>query len=195
MATVFPTAYFGSIEYYKNLCRFNTVEIEVQETFPKQTLRNRTIINTANGHMRLTVPVVKPNGSKSKTDELLLSDNTKWRAEHWRAIKTAYSSAPYFDHYAREIEELINSKETNLVDFNLNILERTLSWVGIEIELIKSRDYNPKPEHDFRNEFTSVEPLNQTPYIQVFNQEEFTESLSILDPILCEGPLARNLLL
>ena len=118
MPSVFPTAYFGSIAYYRALAAFDSVEIEAEETYPKQTIRNRTLINTSNGDLRLSIPVEKPKGSKSKSGEVTISDRSKWRAEHWRAIKSAYSSAPYFDHYGVEVEELIFSQESNLIAFN-----------------------------------------------------------------------------
>ena len=194
MLPIFPTAYFGSIAYFKALCSYDQVIVESNETFPKQTLRNRTLINTANGHLRLSVPVEKPNGSKSVTGEILLSDRSKWRAEHWRAIKTAYSSSPYFDHYGMEVEDLINSDKPNLVEFNTEITIRVLKWLDLEIKLIPSSSYKTQDSMDYRSHFKSSES-SPSPYIQVFETEAYNDSLSILDAVFCEGPMARNLLL
>lgn len=194
MLPIFPTAYFGSIAYFKALCSYDHVIIESHETFPKQTLRNRTMINTANGHLRLSVPVEKPNGSKSVTGEIKLADRSKWRAEHWRAIKTAYSSSPYFDHYGMEVEDLINSDKPDLVEFNNEITTRILKWLDLEIELSPSSSYSVQDSMDYRNHFKSSQP-SPPPYIQVFENEVYSDSLSILDAVFCEGPMARNLLL
>lgn len=194
MIPVFPTTYFGSIAYFKELCRYEKVSIEVMETYPKQTLRNRTLINTANGHLRLTVPVEKPHGSKSLTGTINVSDKSKWRSEHWRAIKSAYSSAPYFDHYGMEIEELLNLDFTNLVAYNTVLTQRILKWLDIEVELTSTDEFIFSPEKDYRYSFDKIEESKPT-YIQVFNEDPFTDSLSIIDAIFCEGPLARNLLL
>lgn len=194
MLPIFPTAYFGSIAYFKALCSYDQVIIESHETFPKQTLRNRTMINTANGHLRLSVPVEKPNSSKSVTGEIQLTDRSKWRAEHWRAIKSAYSSSPYFDHYGIEVEEMINSDKPNLVEFNTEITARILKWLDIDIKLSPSTSYNNQDSMDYRSHFKSSESL-PSPYIQVFETEAYNDSLSILDAIFCEGPMARNLLL
>ncbi len=194
MLPIFPTAYFGSIAYFKALCSYDEVIIEWNETFPKQTLRNRTIINTANGHLRLSVPLEKPNGSKSITGDIQLSERSKWRAEHWRAIKTAYSSSPYFDHYSIEVKELIHSDKKNLVEFNQEITTRVLQWMDININLQVSSSYVTQNPSDYRNSFKHTEP-STSPYIQVFDSELYNDSLSILDAIFCEGPMARNLLL
>lgn len=194
MLPIFPTAYFGSIAYFKALCSFDHALIEVHETFPKQTLRNRTLINTANGHLRLSAPVEKPQGSKSITGEVLLSERSKWRTEHWRAIRTAYSSSPYFDHYGMEVEDLINSDNPNLVEFNTMITTRVLNWLDLDINLRPSLSYNTQDSQDYRSSFKSSNTSN-APYIQVFETEAYNDSLSILDAVFCEGPMARNLLL
>jgi hypothetical protein len=194
MLPIFPTAYFGSIAYFKALCSFEKVLIEYQETYPKQTLRNRTIINTANGHLRLSVAVEKPNGSKSITGEILLSDVTKWRAEHWRAIKTAYSSSPYFDHFGVEVKELIYSEVNNLTNLNHVITSRILKWLDITLDLQQTTSYETQESMDYRNKLKPTES-SRPPYIQVFDKEPYNESLSILDAIFCKGPMARTLIL
>ena len=194
MSSVFPTAYFGSIAYFKAICSHKEVTTEIFETYTKQTLRNRTLINTANGHLRLSIPVKKPNGSKSRTNEIILSDQGKWRAEHWRAIKTAYKSSPYFDFYGIEVEELIYSNKNRLVEFNQNITLRILQWLDIDVDIKVSSSYLSRDLIDFKNEINN-KAYEAPPYIQVFNTEPYRESLSILDAIFNEGPMARCLLL
>ena len=49
------------------------VAIEQKETFPKQTFRNRAVIATGNGLLMLNVPVVRPQGNHTPTDQMLIS--------------------------------------------------------------------------------------------------------------------------
>ena len=51
------TTYFGPVQWYQKLYRYDSVLIEQYETFPKQTFRNRCLIATTNGIQALTVPV------------------------------------------------------------------------------------------------------------------------------------------
>ena len=67
-----PSSYFGPIEYYAFLSKCNNVYIEVQENFVKQTIRNRCYIMSANGKLRLTVPVKKTKQTKIKNIRNLL---------------------------------------------------------------------------------------------------------------------------
>jgi len=93
-----------------------------------------------------------------------------------------------------EVEELINSDKSNLVEFNTEITARILNWLDLELKLSPSSSYKTQDSMDYRNHFKSSES-SSSPYIQVFETEKYNESLSILDAIFCEGPMARNLLL
>jgi hypothetical protein len=196
MVTVFPIAYFGNIEYYRELLNATNPIIEVKEHFIKQTLRTRCEILTANGSLQLSIPVIRHMGSKTPIDEVLISNENDWRKTHWRALESAYSSSPFFDHYSMEIEELIYSQETNLIQFNLDILIRIDRWLSLNLDYKCSDSYiSDEILIDHRsNSFTSFKPIK--PYRQVFSTNgEFTANLSILDLLFCEGPMARNWLI
>ena len=198
MIPVFPTVYFGNINYFRSIILQSEVMIESKEHFIKQTYRNRFEILTSNGVQQLSIPVIRKNGSKTVIDEIEISYDTDWRKDHWKAIESAYSNSPYFDHYGIEVQELIYQNESNLLKFNLNIQNRIFKWLGIEV--------NSKFTIDFeKSEFNYLNTLNQTrindktelkKYIQVFgNFGDFESNLSILDAIFCLGPMARNILI
>ena len=52
------STYFGPVQWYQKLYRYDQVCIDQQETFQKQTYRNRCLIATTQGVQALTVPVV-----------------------------------------------------------------------------------------------------------------------------------------
>ena len=193
MTSIFPVAYFGNIAYFRELIQAEHGILEVKEHFVKQTLRTRSEIATANGSLQLNIPVVRKNGSKTVLEAIEISYDADWRKSHWKAIESAYASAPFFDYYGSEVEELIYAKEKNLVQFNLNSTRRILSWLDISLELKTSGEYlNSAELSDFRgSDFCNSNAI--APYHQVFSTaEEFNPNLSILDVIFCEGPMARN---
>ena len=55
------TTYFGPIQWYQKLYRYDHVLIEQYDSYQKQTFRNRCVIATANGLQALTVPVEHPS--------------------------------------------------------------------------------------------------------------------------------------
>lgn len=200
MKPIFPTAYFGSIAYYKSLFSFPSILIEGNENFIKQSLRNRCDISTSNGILQLTVPVRKINGSKTKSKDIEISNDTNWQKNHWKAIESAYSSSPYFEHYEIEIKNLIFNDEINLINFNNKIYITIAQWLGIMTHVSITTEFNLElnKEFDFRNQFDKNNKIDKntfTKYNQVFENEiGFIPNLSILDAIFALGPMARKLI-
>lgn len=191
----FPINYFGSLLYYKELVKYDHVLFEINETFPKQTYRNRCDILSANGIISLTVPVNKPNGSKSTTSDILLDDSKRWRETHWRSIRSAYSSAPFFEHYGPEIEDLLFSEQETLVGLSVDLSMLILELLEFPIKIELNSDFSIQNDFDVLSRKQTGKEFEKAPYIQVFPSEKsFYPAISILDALFCEGPLAHKLL-
>ena len=52
--------------------------------------------------------------------------------KHIMSIQSAYGSAPFFIHYFEEIKQLINSKQTYLVDLNNTITKYFIKQLEIK---------------------------------------------------------------
>jgi hypothetical protein len=196
MTPIFPTAYFGSISYYKSLVQMETISFELYEHYVKQTIRNRMSILGANGMLNLSIPVEKPNGNKTLTKDIRISYAENWQKNHWKAIESAYAPSPYFEHYESEVKELIFCKNQNLVAFNLDIHQKIIDWLSLPIHSKFTESYlvESNDSQDFRK--LSWPKTEDSNYIKVFNIEHILEGdLSILDAIFNLGPMARNLLI
>ncbi|MCI2169937.1 MAG: WbqC family protein, partial [Prevotella sp.] len=58
------SAYFGPVQWYQKLNRYEECRVEGFDHFIKQTYRNRCVIATTNGLQTLTVPTEKYPGDK-----------------------------------------------------------------------------------------------------------------------------------
>ncbi len=196
---ILPTSYFGSIAYYKELAQHPLIQIEAHEHFPKQTYRNRCDILGGDGILSLSIPIKKRNGSKTTTEDIILSDEENWRIRHWRAITSAYQSSAYFDYYSVEVKELLFNETHNLLKFNTVITQRIIDWLYLDTKIEFTTEFHPIMDNDLRLSLIQKDEFQEkikAPYIQVFpGDENYQESLSILDAIFCEGPMARNLIL
>lgn len=115
---ILPTTYLGSVEWYRQfLANPIDVEIEVMESFPKQTYRNRTTIATPNGKITLSVPVKRVD-SKQLTRDVEISYQQRWQHQHWMALTSAYKRTPYFDYYADFFRPFYERETKFLVDLN-----------------------------------------------------------------------------
>ena len=120
---ILPTTYMGSVEWYRQFwANPSAVQIEVMESFPKQTYRNRCTITTPDGLLTLTVPVKRAD-SKQLTRDVEISYQQRWQHQHWIALVSAYKRTPYFDYYADFFRPFYEQETRFLVDFNEKIHE------------------------------------------------------------------------
>ena len=130
------TTYFGPIQWYQKLYRYDHCLIEQYDSYQKQTYRNRCLIATANGVQALTVPVENEKGERGNEKYLLrdirISDHNQWRRVHWNALQSAYSESPFFDYYADDLHPFFEQKYNFLIDFNEAIRQKICELIDIQ---------------------------------------------------------------
>ena len=87
MKALLSSTYFGPIQWYQKLNRYDECLIECHESFIKQTYRNRMIIPTTNGPLSLTIPTNHDISLSMK--DIRISDHANWRHVHWNALLSA----------------------------------------------------------------------------------------------------------
>lgn len=116
-----PTAYLAPQSWYEGLD--DTPCIELYESFPKQTFRNRCTLLMPNGQpITLSVPVKKVE-HKQLTRDIQISYQTHWQHQHWIALLSAYKHTPYFDYYAEFFLPFYTRETRFLVDLNAGLDE------------------------------------------------------------------------
>ena len=205
MKAILATTYFGPLQWYQKLNRFDGVLMEQHEHFLKQTYRNRCVIATTQGVQTLTVPVEAPVGegvalSKTEIKDVRISNHGKWRTEHWNALQSAYGESPFFEFYEDDIRPFFENRWEFLLDFNMAITEKMCELLDIHphIELTSSYQ-NSLPigegwgETDFRTIIHPKHPQEDSdfspkPYYQVYKERfGFLPNLSILDLLFNMG--------
>ena len=191
---IFPTAYFPSIRYLRELCKYESVVIDQHEHWIKQSIRNRCEILTPEGIHRLIVPIAHSD-SKQCISEINISNDSSWQVKHWRAIQSAYGKAPYFEAYHLEIEDILLKHPLTLWELNLQIIRFLIDAWELPVSIKESNEFIPYIEQDLRHtNWLSREQFKA--YQQVFSYHKpFSSNLSALDLLLCEGPMGRLLLL
>lgn len=193
-----PPACLPNAEFFAWLLHAPQVCIEMQESYPKQTCRNRYRIATAQGITVLSVPVNKPEGNNSPFNIIELDNSTTWSITHWRTIESAYSKSPFFIYYRDPFEQIFLHPPALLKDFNISILNLCLKLIGLKKELEYTKTFENKPVNYYDMRWLimpkkQVQHLYQIKtfkrYIQVFSdRNEFLENLSILDLLFNLGP-------
>ena len=198
MKALLSSTYFGPIQWYQKLNRYDECLIERHESFIKQTYRNRMIIPTTNGPLSLTIPT-NHNTSLSMKD-IRISDHANWRHVHWNALLSAYGESPFFEYYQDDIRPFFEKKYEFLFDFNMETTEKMIELLDIRPKIsiteayIQSKELKEEGEiKDFRDAIRPKKPLPDAEfapkrYYQVYEQKHgFQPNMSILDLLFNEG--------
>jgi hypothetical protein len=193
--------YLPPIAYFQLLLEYGGAYLDAQEHYQKGSYRNRCEIATASGSFRLSIPLQKGKNQQQPIRSTRIAYDQNWQKQHWWTIRSAYSNAPYWEHYADVIETFYVQKTTFLWDYNEMILENCLKMLKLQhkISLKTTTQYfipfddilkiDDVTYLDFRNKVhPQITPLSQERYQQVFEEMVgFIPNLSILDLLLCCG--------
>ena len=195
---ILPTTYLGSVEWYRRfLANPSAVQIEVMESFPKQTYRNRCTISQAIGRkgdeakgwelLTLSVPVKRAD-SKQLTKDVEISYQQKWQRQHWIALMSAYKRTPYFDYYADFFRPFYEKETKFLVDFNEELHEVIADLLNNNASPIINKD-------NINNSCSAPTPrlangnaLYTTDWMGLDLEPCFGDGQSILDMLFEYGP-------
>ena len=191
MKVLLPLFYLPPISWFSVFLQQDAeVTLEQFENFPKQTYRNRTVIYGANGRLALIIPILH-NGKKTISD-IEVSQRENWQKLHWKSIKNAYQSSPYFEFYEDQLEQIFNFETQSLFQFNLNALQIIQKILKTEKAYSLNEEFTKTPaEVDFRNQFSAKKEseFEMEEYYQTFSDKlGFEKDLSILDLICNKGP-------
>ena len=198
MKALLSSTYFGPIQWYQKLNRYDECLIERHESFIKQTYRNRMIIPTTNGPLSLTIPTNHDISLSMK--DIRISDHANWRHVHWNALLSAYGESPFFEYYQDDIRPFFEKKYEFLFDFNMETTEKMIELLDIRPKIsiteayIQSKELKEEDEiKDFRDVIRPKKPLPDAEfapkrYYQVYGQKHgFQPNMSILDLLFNEG--------
>ena len=180
-----PFYLFPPIEWWL-LFLEHSCEIEIHESWIKQTYRNRYEICGPNGRMKLIVPTVKR--SRISFADTLIDSRENWNVHHFRSLEAGYNRSPFFEFYKDGLRELFEGARGSLVEFNENALRWSMKKLEIERNIQFTSDYLKEHPLDHRSkDLTSY----RGEYSQVFQEKRgFVNGLSVLDLLFNLGPAA-----
>lgn len=187
------TAYFGPVQWFQKVNRYDLAIVDERESFLKQTYRNRCIIAAANGPQALTVPVER--GATGDISSMRISDHGNWRHIHWNALCSAYGESPFFDYYEDDVRPFFEERWEYLCDYNMAIARKMCELLQMK-EPVSTADVgtvDPSDVADFRSLIRPkhAQPdaeFQARPYWQVFAQKNgFLPNLSVLDLLFNMG--------
>ncbi|WP_396166248.1 WbqC family protein [Flavobacterium sp.] len=193
---IYPT-YFPSISHYIAMIAAESVTFEVEDTFQKQTNRNRMYIYSPNGIQMLNISV-KHNDANNNFKDIKIDNQYNWQKNHFKSLEAAYKNSPFYEYFIDDLQPIFEKKHEFMLDLNFEIFERINDALGIFIPFDKTTEYFHKvtDKTDYRYLANGKKDATQIePYTQVFeNKHGFINNLSILDLLFNEGRYAVDYL-
>lgn len=192
--------YFGPVSHFRELVKPAKVWFEVEDNYQKQTYRTRMYIYGANGKLLLNIPVKHLNKAKKqhqKYKDVRIESDFKWQLNHWKSLKSAYQTSPFFEYYEDELAPLYHKEFKFLMDFNFRCFEVISECLQLEVDFGKTSQYIKDPENMLdKRDLINAKRITTIPqYNQVFiTKKGFLPDLSILDLMFNEGPNSVNYL-
>lgn len=190
--SLFIPSYFAPICQFGMIYQSDNIVFEVHDNFQKQTYRNRCYIYGANGKQLLNIPIShSKNRLKTKTRDVKIEDGSSWQKQHYKSLKSAYNSSPFFEFYEDDLMALFDKNHRFLLDLNLDTFEFINDALELHLNYTKTQEYHDSVDHDYRilaNPKVNINYLSNS-YTQVFDDKYgHIENLSILDLLFMEGP-------
>ena len=193
---IYPT-YFPSISHYIAMINADSITFEVEDTFQKQTNRNRMYIYSPNGIQMLNISV-KHDSAKTNFKDIKIDNQYNWQKNHFKSLEAAYKNSPFYEYFVDDLRPLFEKKHEFMLDLNFEIFKLVNEALGISIPFEKTTEYfhEVTDKTDFRYLVNGKKDKTQIePYTQVFDDKHgFLNNLSILDLLFNEGRYAVNYL-
>ena len=188
-----PT-YFPSISQFVAMVQADSITLEMEDNFQKQTNRNRMYIYSPNGIQMLNIPVKHSKENHQKTKDVKIEDAFDWQKQHFKSLEAAYRTSPFFEYFEDDLAPVFQKKHTFLMDLNLEALDIVANCLGFDLKYAKTEEYFHETTDfsDFRHLANGKkDTLQFEPYTQVFEEKHgYLNNLSILDLLFNEGRYA-----
>jgi len=194
---IFPT-YFPSISHYVAMAQADTITLETEDNFQKQTNRNRTYIYSPNGIQLLNIPIKHSKDKHQKTKDVKLETAFDWQKQHFKSLEAAYRTSPFFEYFEDSLMPVFTKKHEFLMDLNFETLSIVSRCLGLPFEYKETDEYFHEVSNvtDFRHLANGKKDTSAfESYTQVFGEKfGFINNLSILDLLFNEGRYALDYL-
>ena len=191
--SLFIRTYFSPISQYSAIIKSDDIVFEMDDNFQKQSYRNRCYIYNSSGKQLLTIPVKHQNTeNRKKTKDTLVENNFDWQDQHFKSLKIAYRTSPFFEFFEDDLAPIFEKKYKYLQDLNIDTFLFIDDALQLESKFTKTIEYEVENNDiDFRILADRKHKPNKVVdrYIQMFDDKHgFIPNLSILDLLFMEGP-------
>ncbi|MBN1880356.1 WbqC family protein [bacterium] len=129
--TILQPGYFPWLGFFNQMACSDVFVYLDDVQFDRRGWRNRNRIKGPDGPIWLTVPVVQRGKFEQLLTETRIDNSQKWAFKHLKTIEFNYRTAPCFQDYFPELQQIITTSTEYLVDLDIALIEAHLRWLGL----------------------------------------------------------------
>jgi hypothetical protein len=132
-------AYLPWTGYLHKVARADLFVVMDDLQYEAQNFQNRNRLKVNNGVVWLTVPLVRGAQVDRICDKRIQNHSSpkeSWQRRSWKTFTTHYGRAPFFAHYAGELEEVYRRAWSSLLELDLHLMRLMLKWLDIKTPLV-----------------------------------------------------------
>ena len=187
-------------------------------------ITNRNKILSPDGNWTRIIVPVKDGQKFLPINQVEINNDVSWKEKNLEKLFTSYENTSYFHLYSEYLKNIFTSDWNMLFELNFETLKQTISWLNLDIEIIKESELNVKGNSterlvnicksldadnyisgiggkNYLNEELFIKNniiLNYHDYSSIIypqhNSESFLPNMSILDLLANMGPESQKLL-
>ncbi|WP_341225005.1 WbqC family protein [uncultured Arcticibacterium sp.] len=187
----FTPNFLPSVAYFQKIMETDSININMEDVYVKQTYRNRAQILGANKVENLIVPV-NASSKVTPSKDVRIENISQWQRTQLRTIEAAYKSSAFYQFYDYLMIPLFEKDYNFLIDLQIDSLTFCLKALQLKKTICQA---TPNTNSDVIDIKSKVLPEKHhfEPYLQNFGNE-FVPNLSIIDLLFCKGPEAYRYL-
>lgn len=194
-AATLPIRYFGSVDYYATMAKYERVVIDDTLRYDKRDKgTHRMRIVDTHGVKELTVPVSKPDGASGVLhwSDILLSRHGQWWHVVDETLASAYGRTPFYEYYVDRLRRFFAATTVGEYVDVATLCRESDRMVREILKLPTKVTY--ASEGGIVGKYVDIEPF-EGEYYQVRGEKfGFVGGLSVLDMVFNMGPEAELLL-
>ena len=136
--TIHQPQYIPWPAYFDKILQSDVFVLLDDVQFQKNGLQNRNQIKTPQGKAWLTLPIKHSFGQLINEVEIA---NTKSKIKHSRSLQMNYTNTPYFSEVYEMVSSVLNEENNLLSCVSIELIKKTLSYLGYKGEIILSSDF------------------------------------------------------
>lgn len=140
IVSIHQPQFFPWLGYFDKIAKSDVFVFLDDVQYKKNEWQNRNKIKTSQGEQWLTVPVLYH--FPEKIIEVKINNQIDWKKNHLHSFTSNYSKAKYFHEIFDSFSEIYDRGWSNLVDLNLATIQKSIDFLGIKTQLLKSSQMN-----------------------------------------------------